>query len=166
MIKSLGQFFSKADSSAKGNSKEELQISEYEEIIKSVLKDFGLNPEPKSSEEDNLKWSFNRGSASIYVSLYKNESLDGLAVDVIVPLITLPQENILGLFNQCMSMNFYLVNCHLALKDDMIVLTNSRAALGLDREEFAQTLRILGRMGDGLDNSLAEEFNAKMFGSE
>ena len=167
MMKSLGQFFSKAETATKETGKQELPISEYAQIISSCMEELGVSPEPDQSSEDSIQWSLSRGSAGIYVYLYKNESLNNdLTLDIVVPLIKLPEDNVLGLFNQCLSMNFYLVNCHLALKDDIVVLTNSRTALGLDKEEFMQTLRIIGRMGDGLDDSLSSEFKAEMIGSE
>ena len=167
MIKSLGQFFTKAETADKTSDKSELSITEYESIIRSVLEELGVTPEPEESSDDSIMWAFCRGSAGIFVNLYKNDTLNNsLVLDIFIPLVKLPEENIIGLFNQCLTLNFYLVNCHLALKDDMIVLTNSRAALGLDREEFLQTVRIMGRMGDGLDDSLSTEFNAEMIGGE
>ena len=84
----------------------------------------------KKIEENKFGWSVNEGSAGIYIWVYKPEQLyDDLIMDINIPLIKLPKNNLYTLYDQCMPLNRQLINCSLEVSDYELVLKNSRFLL-------------------------------------
>ena len=142
-------------------------FADYASIVKEVFDDLEVSSIPEHLDAEDALWMTNYGSAILLTSLYTDKTADELVLQVMAPLVKLPEENVLGLFNLCMRLNFNLTDCHLALSDKWgITLTAKRSAAGLNKNELEAILYRVARAADHMDTQLAEDFKAEMWGQD
>lgn len=164
----FGQLLTKLRGSQE-TTKEENQptIEDYAHLVKEVLEDLEVPSAPEHQDEDDILWMTTYGSAILLTSLYTDKAANELVLKVMAPLVKLPNENVLGLFNLCMRLNFNLTDCHLALSDKWgITLTSKRSAAGLDKNELSAIFYRVACAADHMDTQLAEDFKAEMWGQD
>ena len=148
-------------------AKDQLTIEDYAALVKEVLEDLEVPSMPERQDEDDVLWMTTYGSAILLTSLYTDKAAGELVLKVMAPLVKLPDENVLGLFNLCMRLNFNLTDCHLALSDKWgITLTSKRSAAGLDKNELEAIFYRVACAADQMDTQLAEDFKAEMWGQD
>ena len=149
------------------NSQAEESIDYYIALIKEVLDDIEVPSAPESQDKENALWMTSYGSAILITSLFIDKSVNAMVLNVMVPLVKLPEDNILPLFNLCMRLNMNLTDCHLALSDKWgITLTSKRSAAGLDKKELQAIFYRVARAADHMDTQFAEDFKAEMWGQD
>ena len=142
-------------------------FADYASIVKEVFDDLEVSSIPEHLDAEDALWMTNYGSAILLTSLYTDKTADELVLQVMAPLVKLPEENVLGLFNLCMRLNFNLTDCHLALSDKWgITLTAKRSAAGLNKNELEAILYRVARAADHMDTQLSEDFKAEMWGQD
>ena len=164
----FGQLLTKLRGSHEAKELEhQLSIEDYAVLVKDVLEDLEVPSTPERQDEDEVLWMTTYGSAILLTSLYTEKTAGELVLRVMAPLVKLPDENVLGLFNLCMRLNFNLTDCHLALSDKWgITLTAKRSAAGLNKNEIEAIFYRVACAADHMDTQLAEDFKAEMWGQD
>ena len=106
-------------------------------------------------------WNFQRGSALIEVYVTQEER--GY-LQVLSPIMHLPQTNLLPLYRKLLELNLQLTNASVGIHQDVVYVFNERPLDGLDPIEADSIIRKLAIYADDFDNTLVEEYGGRMYG--
>ena len=130
--------------------------------VEQILANIGVDPvAARMKVQAGYGWNFQRGSALIEVYITQEER--GY-LQVLSPIMHLPQTNLLPLYRRLLELNLQLTNASVGVHQDVIYVFNERPLEGLDPTEADSIIRKLAIYADELDNSLVEEFGGRMYG--
>lgn len=133
-------------------------IANVEQILTAV----GIDPKMARLEVENgYGWNFRRGSAIIEVYVSQKDGSGYL--QVLSPIIHLPDKGLLQLYRRLLELNLQLVNASLGIYLDVVYVFNERPLQGLDPEEVNQIITQLAGYADELDDQLIEEFGGRLY---
>ena len=155
----MGRFF------GRGDAKPDESDGQWDQSLRAVeriLAAIGVEPAAARMEvERGFGWNFQRGSALIEVYLTPEEQ--GY-LQVLSPIMHLPQSNLLALYRRLLELNLQLTNAALGVHEDVVYVYHERLLAGLDAAEADAIIRRLGQYADELDDALAGEFGGRMYG--
>ena len=111
--------------------------------------------------ESGYAWNFWRGSALIEIYLTPE---DWGYLQVLSPIMHLPQSNLLPLYRRLLELNLEMTNAALGVHEDVVYVFHERLLEGLDAVEADVIVRRLAQYADELDDVLVEEFGGRMYG--
>jgi hypothetical protein len=142
-------------------------LADHAAVIDEFLRKVGIDPvgtRIKNMGKNRFGWCVSRGSASIYITIDDSEGR-GL-FRIFSPILKLPQDMLLPFYRRLLEINFGLIGCALAVKDDSVVVVSERYLEGLDPIEIEIGLDQLSYVADSIDDKLAKEFGAQMIHNE
>lgn len=142
-----------------------VSVPECIAMVERFLKECGVNLS-NAKLEDSLTWVISKGSASIFISISKNEFLEETTLEITSPILRLPSQNILPFYRRCLEINGCLVGCAICACDDRILVTSERTLRGLDYQEVEEMILAVANAADLIDDELSEEFGAKLFNAD
>lgn len=158
----MGRLFGRAgkDNKDKAEARDPLAFSAR--TVESILAQIGVDAAAARMRVDTgYGWHFLRGSALIEVYVTPEER--GY-LQVLAPMMHLPQGNLLPLYRRMLELNLELTNAALGLHEDVVYLYHERLLEGLDAGEADVIIRRLARVADELDDALVEEFGGRLYG--
>ncbi len=130
--------------------------------VEQILSALGIDPaRAQLNVENGYGWSFRRGSAIIEVYVSQKDGLGYL--QVLAPIIHLPDKGLLQLYRRLLELNLQLVNASLGVYLDVVYVFNERPLTGLDPEEANHIITQVAAYADELDDLLVEEFGGRMY---
>ena len=130
--------------------------------VEEILASIGVDAAAARMEvESGYGWNFLRGSALIEVYLTPE---DWGFLQVLSPIMHLPQSNLLALYRRLLELNLELTNAALGVHEDVVYLYHERLLEGLDAVEADAVLRRIAGVADELDDVLVEEFGGRLYG--
>ena len=155
----MGRLFGRGD---KDTDEHEDPLEFSARAVDGILAHIGVDPAAARLDvESGYGWNFLRGSALIEVYLTPEES--GY-LQVLAPIMHLPQVNLLALYRRLLELNLQLTNAALGVHEDVVYLYHERLLEGLDAGEADVIIRRLARVADELDDALVEEFGGRLYG--
>ena len=155
----MGRFFGRGDAKP---DESDGQWDQSLRAVEGILAAIGVEPAAARMEvERGFGWNFQRGSALIEVYLTPEEQ--GY-LQVLSPIMHLPQSNLLALYRRLLELNLQLTNAALGVHEDVVYVYHERLLAGLDAAEADAIIRRLGQYADELDDALAGEFGGRMYG--
>lgn len=149
---------------AKQTSK--VSVEESVQMIQRFLSECGVDPNSSRLEAENcLGWLIQKGSASIYIIIGKNQLIDEVTLEVFSPILKLPKQNILPFYRRCLEVNRYLIGCALCVEKDSVMVVSERQLDGLSYEEVKAMIIGIAHAADKMDDELAQEFGAQVVGA-
>lgn len=146
-----------------GQDKHKTSIEECSSMILQLLVNCGIKPDDAEIEiEDGLGWLIEKGSASIFILIAKNELIEEMTLEVFSPILKLPTQNVLPFYRRCLEINRYLINCALCVQKDKVLVVSERPLQGLSYEELESLVLSVANAADMIDDELAEEFGAQL----
>jgi T3SS (YopN, CesT) and YbjN peptide-binding chaperone 1 len=149
----------------RNQSNDQETISKLEksaQTVEQILANIGVDPvSARMKVQTGYGWNFQRGSALIEVYVTQEER--GY-LQVLSPIMHLPQINLLALYRRLLELNLQLTNASVGVHQDVVYVFNERPLDGLDPIEADSIIRKLAIYADELDNSLVEEFGGRMYG--
>ena len=107
-----------------------------------------------------------KGSAHVVVEFTIDEDQDGWVI-IHSPLVRLPEENLLPFYRRLLDLNNQpFLFGSLSTNDDVVVLTRTIPAEGLEEDAFIFNVQRLCVEADDLDDILINEFKAPRFNPE
>ena len=138
------------------------QLEVSARAVEAILMSIGVDAAAARMEvESGFGWNFLRGSALIEIYLTPE---DWGFLQVLSPIMHLPQSNLLALFRRLLELNLELTNAALGLHQDVVYLYHERLLEGLDAVEADAIVRRLAQVADELDDVLVEEFGGRLYG--
>jgi hypothetical protein len=137
-------------------------IQQHARVIDAILAQIGLNPEEvRMATDEGYGWSFRRGSAVIEVYLSEHSGIGYL--QVLSPIIHIPEEAVLPLYRRLLELNLQLTSAALGVYNDVVYVFYERPLQGLDASEANDIIAKVAGYADDLDNRLVEEFGGRLY---
>ncbi|MSP60947.1 MAG: hypothetical protein EXR72_11500 [Myxococcales bacterium] len=129
-------------------------------MIEQVIQALGLDPAKNRRElddENRLCWKLRRGSAAVYIFLQASD--DANYLQVVSPLMTVPEGKEVALFRRLLELNAdALYGLAFGLRGNLVQLSSDRTTDELDPSEVKAMVSLVGRLGDHYDDKLVAEF--------
>ncbi|HEY9734445.1 MAG TPA: YbjN domain-containing protein [Drouetiella sp.] len=106
-------------------------------------------------------WWLTEGSAKVYIFIQEDKS--GPVIRVNSPILHFPDANREAFFLRLLEVNRDLSYCCVAACDEIVIVSGQRPILGLEQEELNDLIWNVSYVADTLDDSLADEFHARVF---
>lgn len=113
--------------------------------------------------EGQLGWNIMLGSANIEILIAENEQ--GQTLQVVAPLMHLPQTGLLPLYRRLLELNMMTPGITFGVYGDVVFLYNERPLEGLDEVEVRDIIQRMALNADKYDNELVEEFGGRLYNS-
>jgi len=141
-------------------------LNEAIHMVETYFRHRGLNPDNfkvQGSAENG--WWIHEGSAEVYIIVQSGNEEIGTVLRISSPLVYIPETNREGLYRHLLELNNNLSSCALSIYNDLILVVSQRPTLGLSQEEMDELVWNAAYVADLLDNKIAEQFGAKLYGS-
>ena len=137
-------------------------LEKYAETVEQILAAIGVNPtQARLTTEQGFGWNFRRGSAII--EIYVSQQEDRGYLQVLSPIIHLPQQGLVQLYRRLLELNLQLTNASLGVYMDVVYVFNERLLEGLDAVEANNIITLVAQYADELDNQLVNEFGGRLY---
>lgn len=152
------------------SNKQESNYRASVKMVEAVFQELGIPvQETRIGEEDaqgdtreTLGWVVMKGSAQVYVFLYRGEN-DNF-IHVYSPVMCMPERNLLQLFRRLLDLNGVgQMGVAFGLKGDNVVLSIYRSTTDLDRSEVREMIINVGEHADYYDDILVNEFGGRRY---
>jgi hypothetical protein len=151
------------------SNKQESNYRSSIKMVESVIAELGIpvsetrigEAEARPGQEHD-GWVVMKGSAEIYVFLYRGEQ-DNF-IHVYSPVMTLPERNLLQLFRRLLDLNGVgQMGVAFGLKGEHVVLSIYRSTTDLDTSEVQEMIINVGEHADYYDDILVNEFGGRRY---
>ncbi len=113
-------------------------------------------------DSEHIGWVVMKGSAEVYVFLYRGEEHN--YIHVYSPVMSLPERNLLQLFRRLLDLNGVgQMGVAFGLKGDHVVLSIYRSTTDLDKSEVREMIINVGEHADYYDDILVNEFGGRRY---
>lgn len=138
-------------------------MGEYARMADEILEHLGLDPYETRMDKNN--WTFDRGSASIIMSIFEPENDEELGyIAVFSPIVKLPKDNLAGLYRFLLERNYMdTKHARFYIKNDVVSVGAFRFAVDTDPRELLALITDVAAVADGADDHLIKEFGAIKF---
>jgi len=136
-----------------------VNVSYYEKMINDFIASLNIDPE-QCRHRPRLLWSLYKGSALIYIELFKADNID--FIETSSPILKLPSRNLLPLYRKLLELNFQLLGIKFFTRDDWVYLSENRQLKGMDFDELKAMITRVGGFADQWDDLLIEEFKSRL----
>jgi len=152
------------------SNKQESNYRSSTKMVETVILELGIPVDDtrigESSEhapsQEHSGWVIMKGSAEVYVFLYRGEN-DNF-IHVYSPVMTLPERNLLQLFRRLLDLNGVgQMGVAFGLKGDNVVLSIYRSTTDLDKSEVREMIINVGEHADYYDDILVNEFGGRRY---
>ena len=138
------------------------KLEHYANVVDTILTKIGVDPAAaRLNTEQGFGWTFRRGSAviEIYVSEQKGRGY----LQVLSPIVHLPNTGLLPIYRRLLELNLQLTNSSLGVYFDVVYVFNERPLDGLDANETNDIITQVAGYADDLDNRLVDEFGGRLY---
>lgn len=132
-------------------------INYYAKIIEDCIRDLGLDPVQMRGELEG-QWNLKRGSASVYVDLWRSETSKQIYFQLLAPVVGVPPTNREQFFHELLQINHTLYGVAFSVKDNYAYIKMIREAEGLDKSEASAMIERIGYYADLYDDKLREKY--------
>jgi hypothetical protein len=145
-----------------GSGRRGANLESYAATVEQILLTLGVDPlRARLNTEAGFGWSFQRGSAVIEVYVSQQENAGYL--QVLSPIMHLPQTGLLALYRRLLELNLQLTNASLGVYLDVVYLFSERPVDGLDATEANSIITLVAGYADELDDKLVAEFGGRLY---
>ena len=137
-------------------------LEQHADTVENILASLNVNlDEARLSTEQGFGWSFRRGTAIIEVYISEHEG-DGY-LQVLAPIIVIPENGLLPLYRRLLELNLQLTNASLGIYLDVVYVFSERPLQGLESVEADAIIKMVAEYADDLDNNLVSEFGGRLY---
>jgi hypothetical protein len=132
------------------------------QLVEATLTKLGLDPRAARVREDaaQLKWTAQRGSASVLLAVLLRDGVPHLRV--IAPVLYPDPAKREALFTRLLELNAGgLAHCAFGLVGERVVAVHERPFSGLDEGEVEHIIRQVSAVADTYDDRLVKEFGGR-----
>jgi hypothetical protein len=150
------------------SNKQESNYKSCVKMIETVIDELGIPVDESrigaqaEGAEEHAGWVVMKGSAEVYVFLYRGEN-DNF-IHVYSPVMAIPERNLIQLFRKLLDLNGVgQMGAAFGLKGENVVLSTYRSTTDLDRSEVRDMIINVGEHADYYDDVLVTEFGGRRY---
>ncbi len=119
-------------------------LHKYYSTVEEAIAKIGLDPAKFRGEQEG-EWTLLRGEHSIWIDVW-NDPIEKVAyLQVVAPVIEIPEEYQTVLFRELLEINLQLCGIAFCVHGENIVLKGTRVAEGLDVEEAYAMIMLVSK---------------------
>jgi hypothetical protein len=134
-------------------------INNYYQMVEKVITDLGVDPATCRGENPG-QWNLKKGSASVWVDVWKVENEDYGYIQIMAPIIEIPVEGRDIFMTEVLEINHNLYAVGFTKYKEWLYLKGIREVEGLDINEVSAMFNRVGNYADEYD----DYFKNKYFG--
>lgn len=137
-------------------------LQTYATIVAQILMALGVDPQAAAMAlQEGFGWHFKRGSAliEIYIAIQDGEGY----LQVLSPILHVPQGALLPLFRHLLELNMQLTAAAMGIHQDVIYVFHERPLAGMDADEANAIVNLVAQYADELDDKLLAEFGGRLY---
>lgn len=143
----------------RGSSK---SLDHFSRTVEEILTTLDVNlQEARLDTDQGYGWHFLRGSAIIEIYITEQDGRGYL--QVLSPIVHLPENGLLPFYRRLLEYNLQLTNASLGVYLDVVYVFNERPLQGLDASETNTIITMVAGYADDLDNELVNEFGGRLY---
>ncbi|MFQ3567460.1 MAG: YbjN domain-containing protein [Aggregatilineales bacterium] len=137
-------------------------LEQHAATVEQILLSIGIDPQQaRMNTQEGLGWHFRRGSAIIEVYISQQDNTGYL--QVLAPILHLPNTGLLPLYRRLLELNVQLTNAAFGVHYDVVYLFSERPLEGLDPVEANAIINLVAAYADDLDDKLVAEFGGRLY---
>lgn len=120
------------------------KLDKYYTIVEQAIAKIGLDPASFRGEQLG-DWTLQRGDYSIWIDVWYDQNEKVSYVQVVAPVMEIPEETQNLLFRELLQINVQLCGVAFCVHGNKIILKATRVAEGLDVEEAYAMIMLVGK---------------------
>ena len=132
-------------------------IKDFYTMVENVIRGLGVDPSLCKGEKEG-QWSLTKGSASVWIDVWKAESGFSGYLQIMAPVVEIPKENREAFFREILDINHTLYGVGMTSFSDWIYMKTVRELDGLDQAEATAMFNRVGGYADDYDDILREKY--------
>lgn len=137
-------------------------LERYIRTVEHILQKLDIDiEESRMALEEGWGWEFRRGSAMVEIYIAQRD--DKTYLQVLSPILYLPQSNLLPLYRRLLEYNLQMTSAAIGIYNDVAYVFSERPVDGLDVEEADDIIDLVSGYADKLDNELVNEFGGRLY---
>ncbi len=141
---------------------ENLQV--YYNMIDQIIREKGVDPEKCRGEKPG-QWNMKRGSANVWIDVWKLEDTDYGYLQVMAPVVQIPTTNVEAFYTEILEINHKLYGVGMTKFKDWIYLKGIRELEDLSSSEANAMLNRVGVYADDYDDLLYNKYHGAKGGA-
>jgi hypothetical protein len=138
------------------------RLESYAATVQQILASMNVNVQnARLPTEEGYGWSFREGSAIIEV--YIIQQGDTGYLQVLSPIMHIPQSGLLPLYRRLLELNLQLTSAAFGVFEDVVYVFNERPLDGMDAMEGRSIITLVARYADKHDDELIAEFGGRSY---
>lgn len=121
-----------------------LNLQKYYNTVEQAISKIGLDPIKFRGDQEG-EWTLHRGNYSIWVDVWNDPIEEVSYLQVIAPVMEIPEESQEVLFKELLQINVQLCGVAFAVHGEKVVLKGTRVAEGLDMEEAYAIIMLVSK---------------------
>lgn len=145
-----------------GRKQSGANLRPYADTVEQILLSIGVDSvQARMNIQNGYGWNFQRGSAliEIYISQQENTGY----IQVLSPIIHLPQTGLLPLYRRLLELNLQLTNAAFGVYLDVVYIFSERPLDGMDATEANAIISMVAAYADEMDDKLVAEFGGRLY---
>jgi hypothetical protein len=132
-------------------------IEKYYSLVDNVIRKLGVDPEICRGEKPG-QWNLKKGSASIWVDVWKLEDKDYGYIQIMGPVCEVPEEKKLEFYQELLEVNHTLYSCALTKFEKWIYVKSIRELEDLNESEIDAMFDRVGYYADYYDDFFKDKY--------
>lgn len=137
-------------------------LSVYYQMVEESIALLGVNPTTVRTEKPG-QWSLQKGSAPVWVDVFWMENNNCGYIQVMSPIIEVPQNNTLAFYEELLRTNHNLFGVGFTQYDKWIYIKGIREVDNLQQAEVTAMLNRVGVYADDYDDLFKQKYQATSF---
>ncbi len=134
-------------------------IENYYKMVDNIITKLGVDPATCRGEQAG-QWNLKKGSASVWVDVWKLQDQDYGYIQIMAPITEIPVNNRDIFLTEVLEINHNLYGVGFTKYKEWLYLKSIRELEGLDEDEIMATFNRIGNYSDEYD----DYFKNKYFG--
>jgi hypothetical protein len=145
-----------------GGNNNPKSLADYARLVEMVLQEANIDAvSSRIPITTGYAWRFRQGSALVEVNVVEQDGRGYL--QVMSPIINLPQTGLLPLYRRLLEYNMQLTNVALGVFQDVVYVFHERSLSDLDMGEAHAIILLVANYADDLDNGLVNEYGGRLY---
>ena len=119
-------------------------LHKYYSTVEQAIVKIGLDPVKFRGEQEG-EWTLHRGEYTIWIDVWNDPMEDVAYLQVVAPVIEIPEESQAVLFRELLQINLQLCGVAFSVHGEKVVLKGTRVAEGLDMEEAYAMIMLISK---------------------